>query len=274
MTNKIDTVLKAITDRMAEALPSDTVKNPKLNVNSTSPVLFARSYPTEDPQCSTHIHGSINVITIHPKQQCNPHNDKPEEEEQEEKDDPENINTNPSLPPDPSVSFITKKNDDSHIKEPKVGENAGVGESEVEYFDIFPTRRNFTYFIDFMIIEDISSIMDPRLSQVVLGRPFVEISNKTHDPPEDLEREHTKSVYLRNEENKRRGVEYVMIKILGFYKECLELGPEYVTGITDKGGVTKFFKENEKKIFSEAGYGVRIYPDGIVIFDEKKLGSS
>ncbi|GKF04600.1 hypothetical protein Tco_0035268, partial [Tanacetum coccineum] len=30
MTNKIDTVLKAITDRIAGALPSDTVKNPKL----------------------------------------------------------------------------------------------------------------------------------------------------------------------------------------------------------------------------------------------------
>ncbi|GJS73457.1 hypothetical protein Tco_0706298 [Tanacetum coccineum] len=65
MTNKIDTVLKAITDQIAEALPSNTVKNPKL---STSPVLSARSYPTKDPQCSTHIHGSINAITIHPKQ--------------------------------------------------------------------------------------------------------------------------------------------------------------------------------------------------------------
>ncbi|GKF06046.1 hypothetical protein Tco_0036714, partial [Tanacetum coccineum] len=49
MTNKIDTVLRAIPDRIAGALPSDTVKNPKLNVNSTSPVLSARSYPTEDP---------------------------------------------------------------------------------------------------------------------------------------------------------------------------------------------------------------------------------
>ncbi|GJU39797.1 hypothetical protein Tco_1192754 [Tanacetum coccineum] len=36
MTNKIDTVLKAITDRITGALPSNTVKNPKLNVNSTS----------------------------------------------------------------------------------------------------------------------------------------------------------------------------------------------------------------------------------------------
>ncbi|GJV27263.1 hypothetical protein Tco_1383711 [Tanacetum coccineum] len=48
MTNKIDTVLKAITDQIAGALPSDTVKNPKLNVNSTTLVLSARSYPTED----------------------------------------------------------------------------------------------------------------------------------------------------------------------------------------------------------------------------------
>ncbi|GJX89875.1 hypothetical protein Tco_0343201 [Tanacetum coccineum] len=66
----------------------------------------------------------------------------------------------------------------------------------------------------------------------------------------DLEKEHTKIVYLRNEEDKRRGVEYVMSKILGFYKICLELGPEYVTGMDDEGEVTS-----------------------VVIFDEKKLGS-
>nr|GEU47655.1 hypothetical protein [Tanacetum cinerariifolium] len=53
ITNKIDTFLKAINDRMMGALPSDTVKNPKLNVNSTSSVSFARSYPIEDPQSSS-----------------------------------------------------------------------------------------------------------------------------------------------------------------------------------------------------------------------------
>ncbi|GJW93669.1 hypothetical protein Tco_0173341 [Tanacetum coccineum] len=120
---------------------------------------------------------------------------------------------------------------------------------------------NFTYIVDFMIVEDISLIIDPRLSQEVLGRPFVEISNMTHDPPEgivrfingtnevaykcpcdeqydslsDLEKEHTKSVYLRNEEDKKKGVDYVMSKILGFYKECLELGPEYLRGMDDEG---------------------------------------
>ncbi|GJZ39400.1 hypothetical protein Tco_0585963 [Tanacetum coccineum] len=112
---------------------------------------------------------------------------------------------------------------------------------------------NFTYVADFMIIEDISSIINPSLSQVVLGKPFIEISNMTHDLPEgvvrftnkndqynslsNLEKEHTKSIYLRNEEDKRRGVDYVMSKILGFYKECLELGPEYVTGLDDDGEV-------------------------------------
>ncbi|GKA57573.1 hypothetical protein Tco_0756761 [Tanacetum coccineum] len=275
MTNKINTVLKGITDRITGALPSDTVKNPKLNVNSTYPVLSARYYPTEDPQCSTRIYSSINAIIICPKQPDESQN-KPEEEEREETDNPKNINTNPSSPPDPSVSF----NDDSYKEEPEVDENAEAGELEMEYFDIFPTRSelayhkikgmhvfvgNFTYVIDFMIVEDISSIIDPRLSQVVLGKPFVKISNMTHDPPEgvlrftnetneiaykmphkieqynslsDLEREHTKSVYLRNEEDKRRGVEYAMSKILGFYKECLELGPEYLTGIADEGEVT------------------------------------
>ncbi|GJS58539.1 hypothetical protein Tco_0653323 [Tanacetum coccineum] len=146
---------------------------------STSSVLFARSYPTEDPQCSTHIHGSINAITIHPKQQNESHNDKPEENEEEEKGNSENIHVNPFVPPDLSISFITKKvlklnslfeslelvpqssstelvctkgddddvmfieivkeNDDSHKEEPK------VGEQEVEYFDIFPTRSELAY---------------------------------------------------------------------------------------------------------------------------------
>ncbi|GKE52558.1 hypothetical protein Tco_1487714 [Tanacetum coccineum] len=93
MTNKIDTMLKAITERIAGALPSGTVKNPKLNVNSTTLVLSARSYPTEDPQCSTHIYGSINTIMIHLKQQSNSHDSKAEEEEREKEGDPEDTDT-------------------------------------------------------------------------------------------------------------------------------------------------------------------------------------
>ncbi|GJS24422.1 hypothetical protein Tco_0453054 [Tanacetum coccineum] len=62
MTNKIDTFLKAINDRMTGALLSDTVKNPKLNVDSTSLVLSARSYLIEDPKSSSNPFNSANDI--------------------------------------------------------------------------------------------------------------------------------------------------------------------------------------------------------------------
>nr|GEU55575.1 hypothetical protein [Tanacetum cinerariifolium] len=62
MTNKIDTFLKAINDRMTGALPSDIVKNPKLNVNPISLVLSARSYSMEDPQSSSNPFKSVNPI--------------------------------------------------------------------------------------------------------------------------------------------------------------------------------------------------------------------
>ncbi|GJT89071.1 hypothetical protein Tco_1070788 [Tanacetum coccineum] len=207
MTNKIDTVLKAITDRIAGTLPSDTVKNPKL--------------------------GNHPVST--------------EGNKEEERDSLEN-HPDSSTPPDPSVSFVTEKvlkfnslfeslrlvpqspnaelvctkegdgdvmfieiipkDENSHKEEPE----AGV--QEVEYFDIFPTRNELAY-----------------------HKYLILLSN--------LEKEHTKSVYLRNEEDKRRGVEYVMSRILGFYRECLELGPEYVTGIDDEGEVTIIKKDSE-----------------------------
>nr|GEX98200.1 hypothetical protein [Tanacetum cinerariifolium] len=62
MTNKIDTFLKSINDRMTRALPSDTVKNPKLNDNPISSALSIRSYPMEDPQSSSNPFKSVNAI--------------------------------------------------------------------------------------------------------------------------------------------------------------------------------------------------------------------
>ncbi|GJV23665.1 MAK10-like protein [Tanacetum coccineum] len=148
--------------------------------------------------------------------------------------------------------------------DPRENANGGISNFTGRIKGMHVFVGNFTYVVDFMIFEDISSIIDPRLSQVVLGRPFIEISNMTHDLPEgvvrfthkndevaykmphkieqynsllNLEKEHTKSVYFRNEEDKRRGVDYVISKILGFYKECLGLGPEYVTRLDDEGEV-------------------------------------
>nr|GEU40050.1 DNA-directed DNA polymerase [Tanacetum cinerariifolium] len=64
MTNKIDIVLKAITDRITGALPSDTIKNPKLNINPTALVLPARSYQTGDPRCSSYPLNLINAVKM------------------------------------------------------------------------------------------------------------------------------------------------------------------------------------------------------------------
>ncbi|GKE26439.1 hypothetical protein Tco_1441823 [Tanacetum coccineum] len=324
MTNKIDIVLKAITDRIVGTLPSDTVKNPKL---STYPVLSARSYPTEDPQCSTQTHvpsssntelictkeedGDVIFIEIIPKDD-NSREEKPEAEGQEVEyfdifstkselayhkylmyglipsiflRNPiimEGCPSNLKIPCNIRHVHVEKSYIDLNSPlnimtrmmynwimrrklDPRENANEGVSNFTESIKGMHVFVGNFTYIVDFMIIEDISSIIDPRLSQVVLGIPFVEISNMTHDPPEgvvrftngnnevaykmphkieqcdslsDLEKEHTKSVYLRNEEDKRRGVEYVMSKILGFYKECLELEPKYLTGMDDEGEVT------------------------------------
>ncbi|GJX17681.1 MAK10-like protein [Tanacetum coccineum] len=86
---------------------------------------------------------------------------------------------------------------------------------------------NFTYASDFMIIEDISSDIDPKMSPAFLGMPFVELSNMTYDLSlgvvkftkgveeiaykmphkieqydslSDREKENMKSIYFRNEE--------------------------------------------------------------------------
>ncbi|GKA70130.1 MAK10-like protein [Tanacetum coccineum] len=181
MTNKIDTVLKAITDRIAGTLPSDTVKNPKL---STTLVFSARSYPTEDPQCSTHIHSSNNAITIHPKQLEESQVNDPDIG-QEEKGNLGNTNSNLNPQPDPlafiateqvrklnsileslglvprssNAKFVCFKGDDGEVmfieiirdndkpqKEgPNEGEGASTKEPAVEYFDTLPTRDELTY---------------------------------------------------------------------------------------------------------------------------------
>nr|GEV98051.1 hypothetical protein [Tanacetum cinerariifolium] len=56
-------------------------------------VLFARSYLTKHPQCSTHVHGSINSITIYTKQPNEPQNDESEEKERGKEGNLKDTNT-------------------------------------------------------------------------------------------------------------------------------------------------------------------------------------
>ncbi|GJR08810.1 hypothetical protein Tco_0791462 [Tanacetum coccineum] len=323
MTKKIGIVLKAITDRIAGALPSDTVKNPKLKKENEK----------EEKDCPENIH--INPSTL-----LDPSVAFITEKVLKfnsffeslglvpQSSDTEVICTKGD---DEEVMFIEliRKNDDFSKGEPEEEGSITTKGVGAEYFDIFPTRselayhkylmcspipliflRNpiitegcpstlkipcsirhvhvetayidlnsplnimtrmmynwiirrkldprensnkgvsnftgrikgmhvfvgkFTYIIDFMIVDDISSIINPRTDEVAYKMPHM---IEQYNSLSDLEKEHTKSVNLRNKEDKRRGVEYVMSKILGFYKECLKLGPEYVTRMDDEGELT------------------------------------
>nr|GEW70117.1 MAK10-like protein [Tanacetum cinerariifolium] len=72
--------------------------------------------------------------------------------------------------------------------DPRENSNSGVSNFIGRINEMHVFIGNFTYIVDFMIVEDISSIIDPRLSQVVLGKPFVEMSNTTHYSPEGVVR--------------------------------------------------------------------------------------
>ncbi|GKC43402.1 hypothetical protein Tco_1061124 [Tanacetum coccineum] len=180
--------------------------------------------------------------------------------------------------------------DEEEIKEEE--EVVEVEKLGVEYFDKFPTKDELAYHkyllhdpsppfyrrcllnvggnpsnmkIPCNTGHDIGSAIDSCLSHVLLGKPFVEVSNMTYDPPIgivkftdgldevsyqmphkikqfrpllNIVKEHKQSVYFKNDEDKRRGVDYVMKKIFGFYKECLELGPEYKTNNDGSSNVT------------------------------------
>ncbi|GJT93775.1 MAK10-like protein [Tanacetum coccineum] len=200
-----------------------------------------------------------------------------EDEEKEEKDDPKYIYTNPPLPPDPSISFVTKvrklnsfleslnlvpppsntqfvctkenegdimfveiikKYDDSSEDELEGDESAITEELEVEYFDIVegcPSNMKIPCNIGHVLVEkgyiDQNSPMSVMTRIVKFTNGADEIAYKMphnidkFNSLSDLGKKHTKSVYFRNGDDKRRGVDYVMNKILGFYREYLDLDP-------------------------------------------------
>ncbi|GJZ21504.1 reverse transcriptase domain-containing protein [Tanacetum coccineum] len=141
---------------------------------------------------------------------------------------------------------------------------------------------NFTYITDFLIVEDIGSTIDPCLSHVELGKPFVKVSNMTYYPsigivkytdgmdevayqmPHkieqfrpllNIEKEHKQSVYFRNDEDKRRGVDYndemrslehldVRLRRLEKRKERKECLQEVRNTKAKKGFMIKSFKSS------------------------------
>ncbi|GKA15771.1 hypothetical protein Tco_0695518 [Tanacetum coccineum] len=87
---------------------------------------------------------------------------------------------------------------------------------------------NMSYVIDFTILENIKTNIDPSLSHVIFGRPFIEIACLA------IHRE----TRVNDEDDYDRGCRKSSDLEEGFYRDTIKLGPEYVTGMDDEGEVT------------------------------------
>ncbi|GJU01751.1 hypothetical protein Tco_1112089 [Tanacetum coccineum] len=137
----------------------------------------------------------------------------------------------------------------------------------------------FVYVVDFMILEDLGSIIDSGLSNVVLGQPFARTSKLTYDESlglirfaqrEDevvfrmpqrtkeldwvspLEKYKFEAFFVDSSKVRKIGFKHVLEKRKGYYKACMSLGRNY-----------KRDRETIEKLKTNH-----------VIFNEKKLRSS
>ncbi|GJW16749.1 hypothetical protein Tco_0024185 [Tanacetum coccineum] len=124
---------------------------------------------------------------------------------------------------------------------------------------------SMSYVIDFTILENIETNIDPSLSHVIFGRPFAEITclaiNRKHGlmtftdrtkeitfktPYKDPERSELSSEghdllssrIILSEDDYDRGCRKPSGLEDRFYRDTIKLGPEYVTGIDDEREVT------------------------------------
>nr|GEW14673.1 protein kinase-like domain, concanavalin A-like lectin/glucanase domain protein [Tanacetum cinerariifolium] len=135
--------------------------------------------------------------------------------------------------------------------------------------------RNMSYVMDFTILESIETNIDPSLSNVVFGQPFVktvclainrkyklmtftdgvkEITFKTpYKDPERSElssegRDLLSSKVILSEDNYDRGCRKPSDLKDGFYKDTIKLRPEYLTGMDDKGEVTLYLTRRSLEV--------------------------
>ncbi|GJU56474.1 hypothetical protein Tco_1230188 [Tanacetum coccineum] len=149
---------------------------------------------------------------------------------------------------------------------------------------------NMSYVIDFTILENIETNIDPSLSHVIFGRPFIEITCL------DIKRKHrlitftdgTKEITFKTpykdperSELSSEGHDLLSSRVIlseddydkrcrkpsdleeGIYRDTIKLGPENAIGMDDEGEVTKFLIKNEEEFFTVPGDGVGIKPDGV-----------
>ncbi|GKC53104.1 hypothetical protein Tco_1075849 [Tanacetum coccineum] len=95
---------------------------------------------------------------------------------------------------------------------------------------------NMSYVMDFTILESIENNINPSLSNVVFGRPFVEIDPEMSELSSE-DNDLLSSRIILSEDDYDRGCRKPSDLEDGFYKDTIKLGPEYLDGMDDKGEV-------------------------------------
>ncbi|GJS59806.1 hypothetical protein Tco_0654590 [Tanacetum coccineum] len=114
--------------------------------------------------------------------------------------------------------------------------------------------RSFIYVTSFVISEELDDVIDDRLSEVVLGKPFVQASKLTYDEAlglirfaqrddevmfrmpqrtkvldlvSPLEKDKFEAFFVDSLKIRKKGFKHVIEKRKGYYKACMNLGRTY-----------------------------------------------
>ncbi|GJW85507.1 RNA-directed DNA polymerase, eukaryota, reverse transcriptase zinc-binding domain protein [Tanacetum coccineum] len=113
---------------------------------------------------------------------------------------------------------------------------------------------SFIYVISFMILEELGDVIDDRLGEVVLGKPFVQASKLTYDESlrllrfaqrddevvfrmpqrtkvldlvSPLEKNKFEAFFVDSLKVRKKGFKHILEKRKGYYKACMNLGRTY-----------------------------------------------
>ncbi|GJV70787.1 hypothetical protein Tco_1490782 [Tanacetum coccineum] len=268
MTNKIDTVLKAITDQIARTLPSDTLERKDItDVDNLGPDRDDEEIKWLDVEGPLDLvdtsEESVYELLIKEMPKCSLNYDF-----KIKKGDLRNLKipfmighkfmANAYIDVDLPMNIISLAYYNSIRKNGYVyiGRNfVGLGR------DMHVFVGNMSYVMDFTILESIETDIDPSLSSVVFGRPFVEIAclaiNSKYGlmtftdvikeitfktPYKDPQRSELSSEghdllssrVILSEDDNDRGCRKPSDLEDGFYKDTIKLEPEYLTEMDDE----------------------------------------
>nr|GEU67660.1 zinc finger, CCHC-type [Tanacetum cinerariifolium] len=175
----------------------------------------SRTNEAIDPQCSTHVHGSINAITICPKQPNEPQNDESEEKERGREGNPKDTNT---------MAHNEEQRDTPQLELKDTFAINNLG----------PNRNDDG--IEWLDVEEPLALVDTNgIKEITFKTPYKDPKNsELSSEGRDL----LSSRVILSEDDSDRGCRKPSDLENGFYRDIIKLGPEYLDGIDDEGEVT------------------------------------